>query len=579
MHVYYVRADAKEDNAVGSRTNPFPTISQAAALMEAGDICYIAGGVYRETVRPAQSGKEGAPIVFRSMPGERAVIDGCEPVTGFVRWKDDIWRAPVAHSMGLGKDFLCINGKEIVQARFPNYHKAGQEYDVPVSPFYPTRGDFQAVYKEYAVTSPLLCGFPDNYWKGALYCGLHDWHWTMQSGIVESSHGDRLDIGEVHNSPWYNSLDVHTDYECFRNCQSGFLTNHLGCMTYPGCWHLEDGYVYVWMPDSSDPNNAEITIKQRMLGWDLTERDWIRIEGIDLHVCSAVLCKANHCTMDGCIMMYTSHVLYVERPVEGHIVDGEDRECCGEFGLYFSGTYNELLNSTIAYSAGAGVFLAGAYATVRNNVIHDCAYSGTYAGNVNMLPEIGSEFDGPRGGHKIVHNTLYNAGRSTLNFSQNHKDKKRTTYMASDIAYNRVFNAGLCSQDGGNFYAYQVNLNDTRIHHNLFYDNWTEYWGALIFYDGLVANSYADHNVLWQSPHEVLFDQPQDWLDQILEKRHPPTNINTRFFSNAAKPLFYAGGIEGLTLADYPDGIFFETGADHDDNLQPIPPQKLADAE
>jgi len=584
MSVYYVRPDGKDTiNYMGSKERPFRTISYAAEVMKPGDVCYIGGGVYRETVRPARSGEEGAPIVFRALPGERVVVEGCDPVKGFEKWKGDIWRAPAPDSLGLGRDFVTINGEALVQARYPNFHEKGREYDVPVSPFYPTRGQMRTIRGEYAVVSPLLEGFAENYWKGALYCGLHEWHWTMQSGVVESSVSGRLNIGGKRNRPWYN---VEIDfYDLFRECQSGFLTNHLGCMTYPGCWHLEDGYLYVWMPDGSDPNGAEIGLKRRQLGFDLTERDWIRVEDIDLHVCSATLYKANWCVFDRCRMTYISHAQFVEVPVAGYISEKEDLARRGEFGLYFGGTHNDLLNSTIAHSAGAGVFLAGAYSTVRNNVIHDCAYSGTYAGNVNMRPEIGSDFDGPRGGHTITHNTLYNAGRSVINISQGDVPGEpcegfwhRTPYLASEIAYNRVYNAGLCSQDGGNFYCYQVNLNDTRIHHNLFYDNWTEYWGSLIFYDGVVANVYADHNVLWQSPHEVLFSQEPAVQAQLLEKRHPPTNNNTRFFANAKRPLFCTGGIEALTLKDYPDGVFFESGADHDDELNPVPPQKLADA-
>ena len=46
------------DGSVGA---PFKTIQKAANVMVAGDTCFIHAGIYRETVRPANSGRGRQP--------------------------------------------------------------------------------------------------------------------------------------------------------------------------------------------------------------------------------------------------------------------------------------------------------------------------------------------------------------------------------------------------------------------------------------------------------------------------------------------------------------------------------------
>ena len=58
---YYVAKTGSDTNP-GTLDQPFLTIQRAASVMVAGDTAYIRSGVYRETVRPANSGAPGAPM-------------------------------------------------------------------------------------------------------------------------------------------------------------------------------------------------------------------------------------------------------------------------------------------------------------------------------------------------------------------------------------------------------------------------------------------------------------------------------------------------------------------------------------
>jgi len=76
---YYVSPDGSDRNDGRSIDRPFRTIRRAAAVVRPGDVVLLRGGVYNEyNVADSwrRSGEPGAPITFKSYPGERAIIDG-----------------------------------------------------------------------------------------------------------------------------------------------------------------------------------------------------------------------------------------------------------------------------------------------------------------------------------------------------------------------------------------------------------------------------------------------------------------------------------------------------------------------
>ncbi|MDD6209857.1 MAG: right-handed parallel beta-helix repeat-containing protein [Bacteroidales bacterium] len=74
----WVVATSGSDVNPGTFDAPFASIQKACALAKAGDTVTLRGGIYNvdEQIRPVNSGKPGAWIVYRSMPGEKAIIDG-----------------------------------------------------------------------------------------------------------------------------------------------------------------------------------------------------------------------------------------------------------------------------------------------------------------------------------------------------------------------------------------------------------------------------------------------------------------------------------------------------------------------
>jgi parallel beta-helix repeat protein len=66
------------DSGPGTASQPFKTISAAAALAQAGDTVRVAEGIYRERVAPARGGEEHRPIRYVAAVPGKVVIRGSE---------------------------------------------------------------------------------------------------------------------------------------------------------------------------------------------------------------------------------------------------------------------------------------------------------------------------------------------------------------------------------------------------------------------------------------------------------------------------------------------------------------------
>ena len=88
--ILYVNANASRDGN-GTKQMPFRHIDDAARVAVAGDEVLVAPGIYREKVTPRHGGTEDARIVYRSEEPLGAVITGAEPLTGWKRFKGNVW--------------------------------------------------------------------------------------------------------------------------------------------------------------------------------------------------------------------------------------------------------------------------------------------------------------------------------------------------------------------------------------------------------------------------------------------------------------------------------------------------------
>jgi len=69
-------APGGQDTNPGTPESPLRTMQKAAEVARAGDTVLVRGGVYKGHVFLRYSGEPDRPIVFRSAPGEKPVVDG-----------------------------------------------------------------------------------------------------------------------------------------------------------------------------------------------------------------------------------------------------------------------------------------------------------------------------------------------------------------------------------------------------------------------------------------------------------------------------------------------------------------------
>lgn len=101
---YHVAVNGSNANN-GSKTHPFKTIGAAADVAMPGDVITVHAGIYREWVNPPRGGESDAKrITYRAAKGEKVIITGSEPVSGWTKVSGDTWRVVIPNSFfGDGK--------------------------------------------------------------------------------------------------------------------------------------------------------------------------------------------------------------------------------------------------------------------------------------------------------------------------------------------------------------------------------------------------------------------------------------------------------------------------------------------
>jgi parallel beta-helix repeat protein len=120
----------------GSYASPFQTINQALTKAESkGDTdmqITIRAGTYHEFIcirgdQGARSGTAGNPFIIRGMPGERVVISGMKPITGWTSYSGNIyvanlgtWNSAQYKPAGPFPDSFFVGNNERLMAQLPS---------------------------------------------------------------------------------------------------------------------------------------------------------------------------------------------------------------------------------------------------------------------------------------------------------------------------------------------------------------------------------------------------------------------------------------------------------------------------
>jgi hypothetical protein len=558
-------APVGDDANPGTKARPLATIQAGVDKLRPGDTLLILAGVYRETIIFPRSGTAEKPITVKAPNGEKVVISGGEPVDGWTLHdpSKNIWKAKMPWTLGTGRNQVFCGEEVLIEARFPNQPAPGLE--MPVSGLcglWPTFGEFAVpdpTKQPGRVVSKLLQGQPENHWKGALYYGIHHGGWSAQTGVVQSSKPGEIMVGDRTPSWWSVSSGKIADDG------RGMIIGHMNALDQPGEWHWEDKTLYLIPPSGAKPSGVEG--KRRQLALDLSGREHVRLEGLEIRAASMLLAESAHCVVDRCTFSYVSHYTRLYRGSQ--VEPGRNTMISGETGIYVSGHDNALLNSTVRRSAGAGVFLGGHRHTVHNCLIDEIDYASHYLYALHVLPAEDLLF----GGHTLTYNTLRNAGRSWYGINGTAWAGASRAYrspptLATLFAHNHAYNGMLQTRDAGGITgggASGGSLNGIRgqMLYNVMHDCYDP-WGmeksilGICYLDLGTCDMDISHNLLWAAPGSL---QAGFWFNEACVDIRERDNVLRKEFSRSSGEL---------RAEDFPGGKAFRFGHDFR-NPPPLP--------
>ena len=472
----WVVATTGADNNPGSIDAPFRTIQRAAALAQPGDTVLVRGGTYRETVRPARSGAAGAPITFKPYNGESVVVSGADVITGWSRYDGSVYKAPQGWDLGFGENQVFVDGKMMVEARWPNTTlDLSRPVKAKADGLTPTlNGDnSRATLRDSALT------MPDGYWTGATIHVAPGHAWVAQTGKITEYKRGQLKFNYVQMSTKYEVPEAGDEY---------YLTGKFQALDAPTEWFRDpDGTLYLWAQQSDNPAGHLVEAKRRDYAFDLSGRDFINVEDFGIFAATITSdAESSNLRLSGLDARYVSHFTLMDRGWTTR-----------DSGIELMGTDSVIENSVVAWSAGNGIRIHGKNNVARNNVIHDTGYAaGTEAAILVRDAD-----------HLITRNTIYNVGRSGV---------KHSRAPRTDVTYNLISDVMLQTTDGGGTYTYGTDGQGAEVAYNIIRGAVTGGFGGVgVYLDNFSSNWVVHHNVVWDVNAGVKMN-PTSRYNQIV---------------------------------------------------------------
>jgi parallel beta-helix repeat protein len=454
-------ANGSNSNSGTSLSAPFLTIQQAANVAEPGDTVDIVGGTYREQVIPAHSGTAAAPIIYQPYDGQTVVVSGANIVSGWSNYSGNIYEtSSMSWTMGGQDDQVFVNGQMVNYARWPNTSLDVSNPTVELAGANTTgvqnsNGTITETVYDSNLTQPA------GYWNGATIHIESGATWIYEAATITNytravvngiSYGVITYTSSFNDPHWYAATPGDPFYI---TGDPYFTAGSFQTLNSAGEFYRDPntGLLYLWTPGGESPASDLIEAKAREWAFDLSGLSYIDIDGLNLFAAGInSSATSSHLLFNGINAQYVSQFENYTGNWTPTLLNGTN--IIGGTGIVLDGGYDTIENSTIAYSAGDGIYLGGSNNTVYNNIIHDVDYSGVNASGIDTAEFTSNLLSN----NSISNNTLYNAGRSLINVS---------ALSASRVDYNRLSDAMLQAGDGGAIYGYGATGNGTEIDNNI----------------------------------------------------------------------------------------------------------------
>ncbi|MBN8215110.1 MAG: right-handed parallel beta-helix repeat-containing protein [Spirochaetes bacterium] len=445
----------KEKAAGGD--GPLRTLAKASLLLKAGDTLLLHTGVWRETLDLRRSGTPSAPIVVKAAPGEKPVLSGAEPLTGWKQEDRKVWSAPMDFDLE-DQNQLFASGDLMLEARWPNspvgMEKKGQTPNATLECVRAT----MAAGRPDAIVDPEIPG-DDGFWKGAtVWCGggavWYFWNVTVKD-YDSATHTLSFDPRKGDND-WYLP----------RKGNEYVLMGVRGALDAEGEWFLDRGARRMLFipPNGANPEGLCVEAKRRIHVIRALGVSNLRIEGLAFRGGGILLDeKTRDITLKDLRGEYLGHSFV------------SDVSGTGTVALLGSGL--RLESCELGYASGSLVTVRGSNNTVVNCFLHDADYAGKWGASVTLA------------GRRLVfaHNTVKDSGRDILG----------TGLTESIVEHNDLSGAGHLTHDLGMTYGHTVDYQNTVFRYNRVHDNLAKKTGMGIYFDHVAMNVIVHNNAIW----------------------------------------------------------------------------------
>lgn len=447
-------APTGDDAGPGTRERPFATIRRATEALEPGDTCWLAGGVYRETVRPARSGGVGRPIRFAAMPGERVIVSGSDPLPGdWQPYEGRIYR------LATDRKFiqLFVDGRMMPEARWPNA-PLGDLMACPRATAGP--GTDKAV-----LADPSL---PPGDWNGAVVLLWPGDRWTSATRrVTEYRPGVSLRFDADFKRDQADPYHSHDPYSP-RPGNPYVLYGALAGLDSPGEWFLDQGTgtLYLWTPEGDSPARHIIEVRQRDYAFDLSGLSHVEVTGLDLVGAAVNMTDSQSCLLENCRLRYVQHVREWPKGASPPVLNT------------VTGRGNTWRRCLVAYAGASAVRVAGEGNRLENCVIHDMDYAGSGTGGVSLNNSVGAV---------VSRCSIFRSGRDLVT----HHGSRGIR-----LDFNDLYHGNMLNNDAGAIYCWGTAGDGGVIAHNWVHDNLGDATCG-IYLDNFSRDFVVHHNVVW----------------------------------------------------------------------------------
>jgi hypothetical protein len=375
----------------------------------------------------------------------------------------------------------------------------------------------------------------DGYWVGARVHIMSGDGWVMNAPFVKSyTHATKTIKTDSKNVPKLNAQGVlETGAYTIKGGNEYYLTGLKGELDSPGEWFYKpaqtspvgDGKLFFY--SATAPTGVEV--KTRKYGFDLSEKSFVKLVGLDFFACTIKTSPApkspattplmtTDCEFDDLTMNFLNH----------------NRFPSGESGLIL-GSRCVLRNSELAFSSGNLVLLRGSDIRVINNYLHDMCYHPNFSEGISSS-EAGDDANAPWR-NLISHNTIHTAGRGILGYPG----------RSALIEYNNAYDAMRITTDGAIFYWAKDGGNGT-VRYNLLHNTSgpVGHSGAGargLYWDNQNSGWIAHHNIIWNISGYAMQNNAPTSYDMVFNNTTWNCGLNG---SDAMVNSFWADGPSGM---------------------------------